>query len=337
MAVPSPFPANTRGIYYSVDWAQVEPANRVFDWTPVTKVEALLSAGQYMHLVIFTGAYGSPTSNAVCSRYGNLVPNCSPWLATAGVSGVGVHSEMGPNGSAHGYALCTPLFDPNPADPIYQTAYEGLISDAEAQFSGDPKISLITIAPMSNVGLNVSLAVANTTVGCGEFYNSAWNAVSGCNGNESCWQIYVENAFNTLWSYQVAHLSNQNLALWVQSTPFPAVTCADGCLDPNETGIRTAVFGFASAHKPANGKYYLANETLQTSESWLRAISPYAPGADGLGAQMARTLPNDCPALESAGITFGADNGAEFEEIQSADFPPCAAQIAAISAALGGP
>ena len=333
--LPLPLPPHAKGVFMSVSWSQVEPKKGVFDWTPITNVESQLQDGQYLQVAIVVGAYGSPTSVAACSFRGKTIAGCTPWLGTA--SGIKIHSTIGVNGANNGYPACTTLVEPNPADPVYIYGWEGLVNGFERQFRGDKKIAMVSIQPMSDVGFNLSLSTVNSrevTVCSPEYYNQDWDKLSGCKGNESCWQTYVENAFRTLWSYEVSHLPDQNLVLWNPSYAFPNVTSIDGGYDFD---IRNAVLQFASANHPTGGgTYELANEALQASLSWDNAVRRWAPGADRLGAQMARSNADSCSALKSAGIDYGASNGAGWIEIYRPDFDACPEEIGQISAAMGG-
>jgi PKD repeat protein len=336
MTVPSPFPDHTQGVFYSVQWAALEPGNGVFNWTPITTVESALPAGKYMQLVILTGETGSPASTAVCTLYqGHAIPGCTPWLATAGMKGIVTHSDLGPNGATHGYPLCTPLVEPYPADPVYIGALENFISHFEAQFSGDSKIALVILSPMSHEGSNLSLGSFNNDCDSSgnpgsEYYNAAWNAISGCAGNESCWNDAITSAGETLWNYEVTTMPDQNLALWVNPSPFPDISTPTSL----DVSSRNAIFNYAAAHKPARGTYHVANEALQQSNSWASAVTPFS--ADGYGAQMARSFATDCAGLQDAGVNYGAAYGVGWVQIYKPDFAACPSAIAAISAALGG-
>jgi len=333
--IPSPFPPHTRGVFASASWAQVEPKKGVFDWSPFTVLENQLPPGMTMQVVIVVGAYGSPTTSAACNSFrGKAIPGCSAWLGS--VPGVRVHTTTGPNG-ASSYPACTILLDPSPAAPLYQSAWKGLVDAFEKQFRGDRKIAMVTLQPMSDLGYNLSLSTTNSSnvsVCSPEYYNQQWNKVSGCKGNESCWQNYVENAFNTLWSYEVGHLPDQNVAAWNASFPFPNITSTDGGYDFD---IRNAVLAYAGTHHPTGGgRYSLANEALQASKSWTNAIARWSSTADNLGAQMARSNADNCPTLKTSGIDYGANLGANWIEIYQPDFDTCPDEVGQISAALGG-
>jgi hypothetical protein len=318
--IPIPLPPNTKGAAFTVPWARVEPADGTFDWTPIIRVEANLTAGHYIQVDILTGLQ-SPTSTAVGAT----------WLRDEGVEGVPVHWDK-----SFRYPLCTPMYEPAPGDPLYQLKLEGLISAFETQFSGDPKVALVTISPISWTGDDVTLTTSSSASGCTESYTSAWNGISmtaGCaSGDETCWRDnYIVPAFEKIWNYEIAHMPDQNLALWIQSPEdFATVT---GSPDPD---INVSIFSYAGANKPARAKYYIAQEALRNSNFVQNVTAPYAPGADGVGAQMVDPFNNDCTTLCQAGVTYGAYNGIKFEQVYNSNFSACPSTIADISSALNG-
>jgi hypothetical protein len=189
----------------------------------------------------------------------------------------------------------------------------------------------------SHQGFDISLGSVNKscsrsgTPGA-ENYNAAWNKLSGCNGNESCWQTHVEKASDTLWDYEVAHLGNFNLVLWSAPGAFPNITPKGG-YDPGD--IVSHIFQHANTNQPTGGIYNLANEALQPDGSWSAALQRYlgppAPGA--LGAQMNKSYRTDCRSLQAAGTTHAP--GAKWIEIYAPDFDACGPAIAAIASHLG--
>jgi hypothetical protein len=322
-------PPNVNLVKYSVNWSMVEPTRGHFDWSWVTNVENQLPPHAKLQLIIATGPYGAPTSSNTCNRWGANDRACTPWLS--GVSGIPVYSDDGINGADHGYKRCTPLYAPNPADPAYQHAYEGLIDAIRARFGSDSNISMISVSPMSSVGLNLSLSQSDNCGGSQhnqvEYYNSAWSNISGCNHNESCWVAYVEHAFRTLWNYEVDNLPNQNIALWVVSFPFPDISQSSG----SDANLRDLLFTYAQNNQPrGNGAYLLLNEALQDSNSWWKAVQTWAPYVGGLGGQMNRSYARQCNDLKTAIEKYGVPYGMSFVQIYGHDFDSCSSTIQTI-------
>jgi hypothetical protein len=322
-------PANVNLVMYLVNWAMVEPTNGTFDWSRVTNIENQLPRGAKLQLIIITGAYGAPTNSNVCNQWGMKDKACTAWLSD--VTGVSVYSMTGPNGSDHGYNQCTRLYDPNPADPAYQRAFEGLISAIHTQFEDDSKISMISVAAMSSKGVDLSLTQSDDCGGSQhnqtEYYNSAWNNISGCHGDESCWTTYLEDAFNTLWSYEVDELANQNIALWSESSPFPNISQSSG----SDVNIRNIMLTDAQHNQPrGSGAYLLLNENLQDNNSWWDAVNLWASHVDGLGAEVARSYTGQCSQFQSAIEQYGVPHGLDFAQVWGATFSSCASTIQTI-------
>jgi hypothetical protein len=324
-------------VYYRVPWAWVEPKKGQFDWSLITNIENQLPAGVTLQVVIDTGASGSPTNINVCSRWkGDPNPGCTAWMQS--YSGVNVYSSTGPHGSSGGYDTCTPLRAPDPGSVNYQTAFAGLVTAINRQFNGDNKIALISLSPFSDSGGHIGLYVSDTCGGPGmdqtEYYNSAWNSVSGSGGNETTWANYLKSAFDTLWNDEVSTGTNINWALWSSAGTIPNVTSTNGGTD---IAIRNMLFDDAVRNKPTGGGHYvLANESLQQAPGWYSAIkhwdgTPWSgnsncsgsaadPHADVLGAQMVSTYAGNCAALKDAVENWGVPGGLNFVQIYGSDF-----------------
>lgn len=354
--IPNPFPAHVQGVFFSVAWTEIEHAGAgQFDWTPITSITSQLHAGQYAQVVINVGAYGSPMNANSCLG----ISNCVPWLGNEGTTGVTILSDQGNNGSSHGYPVCTPLIDPDPTDTHYQTEWKAMVAAAATQWNTNPafaQIASLMIVPFSNLGGNLALAVTSTcqtvtTNTCSnssnQCYNAAWNTKSGCAGQESpCWTNYLENAFNTLWDYEVAQFGTHDNSLWVNPLSFPKISGAnDASLD---NSIRNAMFAHMSATVPAGPKYYINNEALQDSNTWANAVSNVNTSTGNYGAQMARAFcgnkdtqcetDGSCANLLTAANTWALPPypTANWIEIYFNDVAQCTTEIQAISAAHGG-
>jgi len=385
-AVPasnSPIWPHTAGVFYPIYWAAVEPGisstgtaslacasatapDNCFDWTDTVDniLNNLPDTTKTVQVKIDMGAYGSPMNLAPCTvRYNNtVIPNCSPWLANAGATGITVHSDQGPNKALGGYPAGTALIDPDPTNSVYQAAWKGLVNGFERKYHGNSQIALVSITPSSGNGGNLSLMVdasppcppPNGTQSCTEYYGTAW-ANESHQTTKQGWEDYLTPGhpvnFNggmyPLWTYEKNTFFDQNIALWYVPNAFPDITLNNGAVDPIP---RDNFFAYANNNQPSNGSYSIVNEALQASPSWINAVS-HDNGINGsatttnLGAQMARSFidvappagcggskPQDlnptciasaCSVLRSAAITYGSQNGCVWEQIYNPDMVNC--------------
>lgn len=354
--VPTPFPAHVQGVFFSVSWTEIEHAGSgVFDWTPITSITHQLPVGKYAQVVVNVGAYGSPMGAHACDN----VANCVPWLSNAGATGVNILSDQGTNGSSHGFAPCTPLIDPDPTDSIYQSAWKAMVSAVATQWATNPdfaQISSFVVVPFSHIGGNLSVSVTSTcstpttntcTNSSNQCYNTAWNTKSGCAGQESpCWTNYLENAFNTLWDYEVAQFGIHDNNLWVNPQAIPKISSAnDASLD---NSIRNAMFAHMAATVPVGPKYYINNEALSVGPQWANAVTNVNASTGNYGAQMVTTYCTNtgtacqtnggCANLLSAANTWALppQPTANWIQIYFTDVMDCPSQIQSISLAHGG-
>jgi hypothetical protein len=355
---PSTLPAHVAGCFFSVKWAQLEPQQGVYDWYAITYQESFDTTNYPLQVEIQVGESGVPNSAAVCNSFTpeRGAPACHPWLASA--QGINTHFRAGgvTGHEVGGIPPCKPTYDNYPGDAGYQAALAGFETAFHNRFAGDPKITLVSINPMSELGHNLSLPVQIQNVACpdgstlSETYNAAWNRVAmnnGCSsGDETCWQNLIVNAFQTLWSTQVSILHDMNLSLWVTAYNWPAIIGPgqyDGDKDPN--GIQQRILTYANAHQPANGGYYVFNEALNAVRFWSKIVGPWitgSPAATGGGAQMLEAFTGagvgaaGCQTLCEAGILCGAYMGARFQQIYSSDFNTCPSVISQIAQAING-
>jgi hypothetical protein len=358
---PNILPPNVTGCKFVVKWAQVEPHKGVFDWTVITNQESHDITNYPLQIEILTGEAGTPNSTAVCNSFTpeNGAPRCHEWLASA--EGINMHMRSHTSGLASHIPPCTPTYDNYPGDPAYQTALAGLETAFHQYFARDPKIALVSINPMSELGHNMSLPTGVVNQKCPngttltEYYNAAWNRIAmkhGCSsGNESCWRNLIVNAFKTMWAQQISILHDMNLSLWITpastgGTGWPAVTGAgkfDGNNDPS--GIQQRIFTYANANQPADGAYYVFNEGLGPTQFWGKIVDPWItghPSATGGGAEIGTIYTGHgvgkagCLDVCVAGVLCGAYMGATFEHIYTPDIENCPSVISKIVRAING-
>jgi hypothetical protein len=341
-----------------VKWAQLEPQNGVHDWTVITNQESSDTTNYPLQVEIQVGENGTPNSAAVCNSFTpeSGAPACQAWLASA--QGINTHMRARGSGAWIGnIPPCSPTYDNYPGDATYQVALANLETAFHQRFAADPKIALVSINPMSELGHNLSLPVSIQNVACpngstlSETYNAAWNQVAmnnGCSGgDETCWRNLIVNAFQAIWSTQVSIFNDMNLSLWITSGGnWPAITGpgqTDGNDDPN--GIQQRIFTYANAHQPANGAYYVANEALGPTPFWGSMVDPWitgSPAATGGGAQMVQGFSGGsggtagCATLCEAGVLCGAYLGAGFEQVFTNDISNCPSVISQIVQAING-
>jgi hypothetical protein len=354
---PSTLPPNVKGCFFSVKWAQVEPQRGVYDWTVITNQESYDTANYPLQVEIETGESATPNSQAVCQSFKaeNGAPTCTPWLASA--QGINIHIRALNTGAPVGnIPPCTATYSNYPGDPTYQAALAELETAFHNQFADDPKIALVSINPISELGHNLSLPVDVVNQTCpdgsnlSEYYNGDWNQVAmnnGCSsGDETCWRNLIVGAFQTLWTAQVSILHDMNLSLWITSSNWPAITGPgryDGNSDP--TGIQQQIYAYANAHQPDSGAYYVINEALNDNGFWSNVVGPWltgSPAATGGGAQMYQAFSGNgvgsagCQTLCEAGVLCGAYLGAGFQQIYSSDIKACPSVISQIAQAING-
>lgn len=361
-SITNPFPAHVQGIYVNVDWTQIEPQKGTYNFAGVIGpyLAALPASGAYAQIAIQTGAYSSPMLQANCTSVGLNPPDCSGWLvSTDNVDGVNILASSGPNGAAHGFAACTPLIDPNPLNPTFQADWEDMVSHAAAYAATQPKIAQIMVAPMSNVGGDLSLTAFSKATGtvssCSSTqsnYGLAWNTLMqsyGCtSGDNTCWGNKLQTAFSNLWNAYDTDFSNvKDVSLWTNGQAFPDITSSTGAI-LNKSLAYYPMFTYAAAHIPTGQKYFVNNEALNQTLGWQNATHTVAAGS-GYGAQMACAFTDvngnpttgnctgGCTGMQTAAITYGANNGATWEQIYYPDVQNCTSQLPAISAALNGP
>jgi hypothetical protein len=283
-------------------------------------------------------------------------PACHRWLASA--QGINTHFR---NGGVTGHPIdgipaCTPTYDNYPGNTTYQAALANFERAFHNRFAGDPKIALVSINPMSELGHNLSLPVQIQNVACpdgstlSETYNAAWNTIAmnnGCSsGDETCWRNLIVNAFQTIRSTQVSILHDMNLGLWITASNWPAITgpgLYDGNSDPQ--GIQQRIYAYANAHQPATGAYYVINEALANNGFWSQVVEPWitgSPAATDGGAQMVKAFTGGgvgaagCTDLCEAGVLCGAYLGAGFQQVYIADLNTCPSVIPQIAQAING-
>lgn len=359
--VPTPFPTpaltNVQGIYFGVDWTQIEPHKNSFDWTPITTFLNGLPAGKVAQVNIATGAYSSPMVNANCTKNGFTIgtsgPNtCEPWLTQDGVDSITELSFAGPNGSNHGFDPCTTLLDPNPLNTTFQADWENMVSNVAAQFAADSRVAQIFVVPMSDKGGDLSLATSYNATGTPgsctnttQYTNSSWNTLAQAygisSGDDAGWGLALTTAFGNMWSAYATDFAGKSLTLWTNTQAFPTISTTTGILP--KTDAYYPMFTYAAAHPPTGNSYYVANEALQPSLSWFNAVSQVA-SLNNFGAQMNKgycansdtqcETDGSCAQLLSGVTTYGACKGATWAEIYLNDVQQCTAELPAIKAAL---
>ena len=372
-SVPTPFPNHTQGIFFSVDWTQIEPTKGNYNWTPITDVLASLPAGKVAEVVIDVGAYSSPMTQGNCTVNGLSAPACTGWLGSE-IDSVPILAAVGPNCTgqnctAHGFAPCTTLQDPNPLNTNYQSDWIDMVQHAAAEFATDTRIAWISVAPFSDVGGNISLSTKSTATGTvgsctttTSTYNAEWASLMTGYGitTDDQWGAALTTAFQTLWNGYVTAFAGKTTPLWASPFSIPDLTGAPGS-NLSKTKAYNKFFSYATTHRPAGGYFAIYNEALQNSTSWTNAVNITCDAgtpcpADLYGAQMARAYcaqtDNNCETdgscvatgsagLENAAIVWGTQNSgtpnANTEQIYFYDVQRCTAEMPAISAALGGP
>lgn len=336
-------PAHAKGWTWVIPWAALEPQDGVYNWAPITNVEAGLSAGQYMQLLIMTGQ-SSPTSTSACTAASSFYPGvsgCTAWLVTDGVTGVNTHWDY----INTFIPTCAATFEPNPHDTIYQSKLATFLTAFETQFTGDSHIAMVSIQPISHWGFDSSIGAKNQkcpNTTSPESYATAWGTLCHNDGvcssitDETGWQTYVEGSFNTIWDNMKTTLHDQNLMIWVE--PALVLNINTGAQDNN---ITLAWNAHAAANKPADGKYNCGNEAMPDNNNWVTTVNTYCQGADNWGGQGKANIANVCASMLDAFTTFGCNAGAAwvqpYAETGLNSFTNCPTEIAAVSAACGGP